>query len=259
MTENPPELEKLPLIAHFRELRKRVMWALSAYLLAVFTCYHFAGEIYGFLVKPLAESFPDPQSRRMIYTSLIEAFFTYLKLAMFAGLIVAFPVIAAQIYLFMAPGLYARERKALVPYLAAAPLLFLAGAGLCYYFIFPTAWKFFLSFETLALPGAEGLGIQLEAKVGEYLSLVMHLLLAFGLSFQLPVILALLVHFGWVQVNTLKKGRRFALVGIVAVAAVITPPDVFSQIALSVPLYALYELSILACGMIEKRRSAPAE
>ncbi len=254
MSDEQISERRQPLLEHFTELRKRVLWALAAFLLAVGICYHYASDIYAFLVRPLAESFPDPDSRRMIYTSLIEAFFTYLRLAMFAGFILAFPVLAAQIYLFLAPGLYKRERRLLIPYLTAAPLLFLAGAALCYYLIFPLAWKFFLSFETTGLGGPGQLPIQLEAKVGEYLSLVMHLLLAFGLSFQLPIILTLLTHFGMLTTQTLRKGRRYAIVIIVTVAAFITPPDLFSQVALSVPLYVLYELSILACALIEKRR-----
>lgn len=251
--------EKRPLLEHFIELKRRVLIALVTFFIAVGICYHFAPQIYGFLVEPLAQSFPDPASRRMIYTSLIEAFFTYLKLAMFAGMILSFPVIASQFYLFLAPGLYKRERGVLLPYLIAAPICFLIGAAFCYYIIFPAAWKFFLGFETSGLTG--GLPIQLEAKVSEYLSLVTHLILAFAFSFQLPVVLVLLAQFGLVSSHTLKKGRRYAAVIIVAVAAVITPPDLFSQLALSIPVYFLYELSILACRAVEKRRvtEIPAE
>lgn len=257
MSDEHVATDKRPLLEHFVEFKKRLLMALLAYVAAVCVCYSFAPEIYAFLVRPLAEAASDEHARRMIYTSLIEAFFTYLKLAMFAGLALAFPVIAAQIYFFLAPGLYKQEKAVFLPYLFAAPACFLLGAGFCYYFILPAAWKFFLGFETL--PGAGGLPIQLEAKVSEYLSLVTQLLTAFGLAFQLPVVLTLLVQFGWTSTETLRKGRRYAAVIIVAVAAFITPPDVFSQIALSVPVYALYELSLLLCSMIEKRKTLEPE
>lgn len=237
-------MNKQPLMAHLAELRKRLMICFATFLLATGICYFFAADIYAFLVAPLAHAFPDPASRRMIYTSLTEAFFTYLRLAVFAGFIFSFPVIAAQLYRFLAPGLHENEKRATRPFLVAAPCLFLIGAAFVYYLIFPAAWRFFLGFESA---GGEGLPIQLEAKVSEYLSLVMHLILAFGLSFQLPIILMLLVKSGMISVETLKNGRRYAIVIIVTVAAFITPPDIFSQIALSVPLYVLYEISILLC------------
>lgn len=174
---------------------------------------------------------------------------TYLRLALFAGFLLSFPFIAAQLYLFLAPGLYKQERKAFLPYLVAAPIMFAVGAAFVYYGIFPAAWKFFLGFETA---DAGGLPIQLETRMGDYLSLSMHLIIAFGLSFQLPVVLVLLVRGGLMTLETLKRGRRYAIVIIVAIAAVITPPDVFSQIALSVPLYMLYEVSILLCRNVKK-------
>lgn len=238
------DMEKQPLIQHVVELRKRLMISFAAFFVATGACYFYATDIYAFLVEPLANAFPDPGARRMIYTSLTEAFFTYLRLAVFAGFILSFPVIAAQLYKFLAPGLHQHEKRAMVPFLVAGPVLFLIGAAFVYYLIFPAAWHFFLGFEK---GGGEGLPIQLEAKVSDYLSLVMHLILAFGLSFQLPIILVLLVKSGIMTVETLKKGRRYAIVIIVSVAAVITPPDIFSQIALSVPLYILYEISILLC------------
>jgi sec-independent protein translocase protein TatC len=236
-----------PMIAHLLELRRRLLNCVAAFLLATIGCYMLAPGVYGFLVQPLAEAFPDPAQRRLIYTGLTEAFVTYLRLAVFAGFFVSFPVIASQVYLFAAPGLYKKERRALIPYLVAAPVLFTSGAAFAYYFIFPAAWKFFLGFETT---DAGGLPIQLEARVSDYLSLVMHLIMAFGLSFQLPVVLVLLVRSGVISVAQLRKGRRYAVVIIVTVAAFITPPDLFSQIALSVPLYLLYEASILFCRSI---------
>lgn len=247
--------DRRPLVEHLIELRRRLMAALLTYFIAVALCYAFAADIYGFLVQPLADSLADAGQRRLIYTSLTEAFFTYLKLAMFAGFFLAFPVVAGQFYLFIAPGLYKRERRVVRPYLVAAPMLFLAGAALCYYFVFPLAWQFFLSFERAAAPG--GLPIQLEARVGEYLSLVMHLVLAFGLAFQLPVILLLLTQFGMLKAATLARSRRYAVVLIAIAAAVITPPDAFSMLALAVPMVLLYELSVHACRLIEKRKAAP--
>lgn len=247
MTE---KLERQPLIAHLVELRKRFVIAFVAFVVATILCYEFAADIYGFLVQPLADALPNPDHRRLIFTGLTEAFFTYLKLAVFAGFFLAFPVIAAQIYYFLAPGLYKTERKTLIPYLVAAPALFIIGAAFVYYFIFPMAWRFFLGFESAGMDG--GLPIQLEARVAEYLSLSMHLIMAFGLSFQLPVVLILLVRSNMLTLEKLKAGRRYAIVIIVTVAAFITPPDIFSQIALSVPLYLLYELSILLCRNVKK-------
>lgn len=237
------DLPRQPLLEHLIEFRRRVGICLLAFFAATIFSYYFAADIYGFLVRPLAEALPE--HRRLIYTGLAEAFLTYLRLAAFAGFLLSFPVVAAQVYLFLAPGLYKRERRALIPYLAAAPALFLLGAAFVYYLIFPAAWRFFAGFESAG--GAGGLPIELEARVAEYLSLSMHLIIAFGLSFQLPVVLVLLVRAGILPVEKLKAGRRYAIVAIVAVAAVITPPDVFSQIALSVPLYLLYEVSILLC------------
>jgi sec-independent protein translocase protein TatC len=250
------ELPAQPIIEHLIELRRRLMFAALAFIIAVCVSYGFADKIYAFLVQPLSAAYPDPGSRRLIYTGLTEAFMTYLRLALFSGFLLSFPVIAAQIYLFLAPGLYKQERKAFLPYLVAAPVMFALGAAFVYWGIFPAAWAFFLGFET---PDAGGLPIQLEARMGEYLSLAMHLIIAFGLSFQLPVVLVLLVKSGMMSVEKLKAGRRYAIVIIVAIAAVITPPDVFSQIALSVPLYMLYEISILLCNNRHARAAHSAD
>lgn len=244
------ELPKQPMMEHLLELKRRIIYSLLAFGVATAISYFFADDIYGFLARPLADAFSDPASRRLIYTGLAEAFITYLKLAVFAGFFASFPVIATQLYLFLAPGLYKNERRALIPYLVAAPTLFAIGAAFVYYLIFPAAWRFFLGFETGGVAG--GLPIQLEAKVSDYLDIVMHLMVAFGLSFQLPVVLVLLVRSGIMSLDTLKNGRRYALVLIVTVAAFITPPDIFSQIALSVPLYLLYEISILLCRNVDK-------
>jgi sec-independent protein translocase protein TatC len=245
-------LPKQALLLHLVELKRRMVISLLAFLLASVACYMVAADIYAFLVQPLADAFPSPEHRRLIYTGLTEAFVAYLRLAVFAGFFVAFPVIATQLYLFLAPGLYKTERRALVPYLVAAPTLFLTGAAFVYYFIFPAAWKFFLGFESAGSAG--GLPIQLETRVADYLSIVMHLMLAFGLSFQLPVVLVLLVKAGIMSLEQLRRGRRYAIVIIVTVAAFITPPDMFSQIALSVPLYLLYEISILLCRNMHNKK-----
>lgn len=250
---NEQGLKQQPLIEHLLELKRRLIISLGFFLAATIACYFVAGNIYEFLVRPLAEAFPDPEHRRLIYTGLTEAFVAYLKLSVFAGFIISFPVNAWQLYRFLAPGLYKQEKRAFIPYLVAAPCLFLIGAAFAYYVIFPAAWHFFVSFETPGTVG--GLPIQLETRVSDYLNLVMHLMIGFGLSFQLPVVLVLLVRTGMMELDTLKRGRRYAVVIIVTVAAFVTPPDIFSQIALSVPLYLLYEIAILVCNYSRSEQS----
>lgn len=248
---------KMPLLEHLIELRQRLTYSLVALLVLFFICYYFAPEIYAFLVHPLADVIAKlGGQRRMIYTALHEAFFTYVKVAFFAAMFIGFPFIAIQIWLFVAPGLYKHERRAFLPFLVATPILFLIGGAMAYYGVFPLAWKFFLSFESSGGPGS--LPIQLEAKVGEYLSLVMRLIFAFGLCFELPVVTTLLARVGIIDSAGMKAKRKYAVVLAFVAAAVLTPPDVLSQISLAIPTILLYEISIWAVRLVEKGREKRA-
>lgn len=246
----------MPLLDHLIELRQRLLWSMVALLLTFLVCYHFSDAIFSFLAKPLADVLEaEGGGRRLIYTHLTEAFFTYIKVAFFGAGCLSFPIIAGQIWMFVAPGLYRSEKRAFAPFLLATPILFVMGASLAYYFIFPVAWKFFASFQTGA--GGGGLPIELEPKVGEYLDLVMKLIFAFGVAFQLPVALSLMAKVGIVNSKGLAKYRRYAVVGVFIIAAVLAPPDVITQIGLAVPLMLLYEVSIIAARIVEPK--PPAE
>jgi sec-independent protein translocase protein TatC len=251
--EGPPGDKKMPLLEHLVELRQRLIWSILAFLGCFVVAYFFSQAIFDFLVEPLKDVYEGQTGRRMIYTAPTEAFFTYLKVAFFTAVFFAFPVIASQIWAFVAPGLYRNEKNAFLPFLMATPILFVLGSALLYFLILPFALKFFASFEVAA--GSQAMPIQLEAKMSEYLSLVMALILAFGISFQLPVLLTLLVKVGILSAEQLSTKRRYAIVGIVAFAGIVTPPDVFSQVSLAVPMYLLYEVSIRIAKLIERRRA----
>lgn len=254
MADDDLDDSKMPLFDHLVELRRRLLYSVLTIVVLFVICYYFSEHIYAFLVKPLADITAEMGGeRRMIYTALQEAFFTYVKVAFFAAAFLGFPVVAIQIWLFVAPGLYKSEKKAFLPFLVATPVLFFLGGAFVYYFVFPVAWKFFLSFEASG-GGASPLPIQLEAKVGEYLGLVMQLIFAFGLCFQIPVACTLLGRAGIISSDGMKSKRRYAIVVAFIAAAILTPPDVISQIGLAVPTIILYELSILAVRMIERSR-----
>jgi len=238
--------------SHFTELRSRLIKSIVFILVIFIISYTFADHIYNFLVEPYANAVKDDEiSRRLIFTALHETFITYLKVAFFAAIFLGSPILLIQVYKFIAPGLYKNEKKAILPYLISTPILFLLGGLLVYYLVMPLAIKFFLSFESVG--SSTTLPIQLEAKVNEYLSLIMRLIFAFGISFQLPILLNLLARTGVVNSSYLKKTRRYVIVIIFSVAAILTPPDPITQIGLAIPLLLLYELSIITVRFTEKK------
>ena len=244
-------------ISHLTELRKRLMHSFIFLFIFFIGSYFFSEHLYGFLVEPYAKAVKDSGiERRLIFTALQETFLTYLKVSFFAAFFVTCPFILMQVWKFIAPGLYKHEKIAIVPYLILTPILFFLGGMLVYYLIMPLAIKFFLSFESSGL--STGLPIQLEAKVNEYLSLIMKLIFAFGISFQLPVVLSLLARIGIVDAKFLKERRKYVVVIIFTVAALLTPPDPITQIGLAIPLLILYELSIFSVSIIEKKNNKNA-
>jgi sec-independent protein translocase protein TatC len=240
----------MTLHEHLRELKVRLSISVIIMLVAIAVSYLYADKIFGILIEPLSQALKAENiSRKLIYTGLAEAFVTKVRIAVFTGITLTLPIIAWQLYRFLAPGLFRREKRAFIPYLIFSPLLFFAGAFLVYYYVMPLAWKFFLSFEADL---STSLPVVLEARISEYISITISLIIAFGITFQLPLILILLVQIGFIEVSKLIAFRRYAIVLIFLLAAILTPPDVLSQVVLAVPLILLYEISILICKRINK-------
>ena len=251
MKKDKTKLEEMSLIDHITELRKRLLWSFFYIIIVFVFCFYYASNLFAFLAEPLVNLMDKDSGQGFIYTALQEAFFTELKIAFFFALFFSFPLIAIQIWKFIAPGLYNNEKLAFLPFLIATPILFFAGGAMVYYFIAPVAWKFFLSYQNI---NETGVPIRLEAKMGEYLSLMMRFIFAFGLAFQLPVVISLLAKANLVTHQTLRKFRKYAIVIAFLSAAFLTPPDPFSQISLALQIILLYEISIFLAKMIQKNK-----
>jgi sec-independent protein translocase protein TatC len=250
--DDNPDDKKMPLLAHLIELRQRIIWAMIAFFACFVICFIFANQIFDFLTRPLADVWQGQEGRHLIYTALQEKFFANVKVAMFGGLALGFPIIASQVWGFVAPGLYKKEKLAFLPFLIATPIMFVAGASFVYYIFIPNAFRFFASFEEVAHDGA--LAITAEPKVSEYLSLIIQLILGFGIVFELPVLLTLLVSAELLETQSLAKQRRYAYVAGFIVSAILTPPDALSMMMMAIPLIGLYEISIILGRGIEARR-----
>jgi sec-independent protein translocase protein TatC len=250
------EATKAPLMEHLVELRKRLVWAIASFFVCFIFCFIFAKPIYGFLTMPLAHALAGRPNAHLIYTALYETWITYVKVGMFGGLCIAFPIIAMQLWMFVAPGLYRNERRAFLPFLLASPVLFLIGAAFVFYVMMPFAIQFFVGYQTQGGPNT--LGIQLEAKVSEYLDFVTTLIVAFGLAFQLPLVLGLLGRVGIITSAQLRSVRRYAILGLVVLAAIFTPPDPYSMLSLMIPLIGLYEISIWLVKWVEHGKAKEA-
>ena len=251
MKEKPEQLVKKTFAEHYKDLKYRLVVAVICFLVCTIGCFFIAEEIYNFLAKPLAAAFRYQEGRKLIFTGLTEGLTTHFKLSLYTGFFVSFPFIITQFYLFLAPGLYKKERIIFIFYILSSILLFLIGAAIVYFLIIPATWQFFISFEQLGF--GNSLPIILEARISEYLDLVLDLIIGFGLALQLPIILVILMNIGLIKIQSLIKFRRYAIVIIFIVAAILTPPDVFSQIILAIPLLLLYEVSIIIGKLITKK------
>ena len=251
MTDADIEASRAPLIEHLLELRQRLIRALYAFFAAFIVCFYFSRHIYNILTWPYVRIVGAEQAK-LIATHFLEQFYTNIQLSMFGALFIAFPVIATQVYKFVAPGLYRQEKQAFLPYLIATPIFFFAGAMLVYFAVMPLLIRFSVSLQQVNEPGQAT--IELLPKVSEYLSLIMTLVFAFGAAFQLPVVLTLLGQVGFIDSKWLSSMRRYAIVGVTGIAAVLTPPDLISMCSLALPMLLLYEGAVIAVKLIERRR-----